>query len=89
MEILLIITRADARRPIALYAQYLSHFLRLSLTISANQVAMTKFLKISTKQMKSKSEILQNHIIKETFAKNRMSKALSVKKKMRSGRTNR
>ena len=47
--IIIIITRADARRPIALYAQYLSHFLTLSLKISANQVAMTLFLKISTK----------------------------------------
>ena len=45
----LLYTRADARRPIALYAQYLSHFLTLSLKISANQVAMTLFLKISTK----------------------------------------
>ena len=71
-------TRADARRPIALYAQYLSHFLTLSLKISANQVAMTLFLKISTKYMKSKPETLQNQIIKESFAKNRMSKALFV-----------
>ena len=38
-------TRADARRPIAIYV----HFLTLSLKISANQVAMTLFLKISTK----------------------------------------
>ena len=33
--------------------------------------------------MKSKPQTLQNQIIKETFAKNRMSKALSVQKKMR------
>ena len=38
--------------------------------------------------MKTKPQTLQNRIIKETFTKKkRMSKALSVKKKMRSGRT--
>ena len=39
--------------------------------------------------MKSKSETLQNQIIKETFAKNRMSKAPSVQKKIGHGRTDR
>ena len=78
-------TRADARRPIAIYA----HFLTLSLKISANQVAMTLFLKISTKYMKSKPETLQNRFVKETFAKNRMSKALFVQKKIADGRTDR
>ena len=39
--------------------------------------------------MKSKPETLQNQIIKETFAKNRMSKALSVQKKIGHGRTDR
>ena len=37
--------------------------------------------------MKSKPKTLQNQIIKETFAKNRMSKALSVQKKIGYGRT--
>ena len=37
--------------------------------------------------MKSKPETLQNRIIKETSAKKRISKALSVQKKMQSGRT--
>ena len=37
--------------------------------------------------MKSKPETLQNRFIKETFAKNRMSKALSVQKKIGHGRT--
>ena len=39
--------------------------------------------------MKSKPETLQNRFIKETFAKNRMSKALFVKKKIVHGRTDR
>ena len=39
--------------------------------------------------MKSKPETLQNRIIKETFAKNRMSKALFVQKKIVHGRTDR
>ena len=50
---------------------------------------MTKFLKISTKYVKSKPQTLQNQIIKETFAKNRMSKALFVQKKIADGRTDR
>ena len=64
-----------------------SLFLTFSLKISANQVAMMSFLKISTKDMKSKPETLQNRFIKETFAKNRMSKALSAQKKIGYGRT--
>ena len=39
--------------------------------------------------MKSKPQTLQNQIIKESFAKNRMSKALFVKKKIADGRTDR
>ena len=39
--------------------------------------------------MKSKPETLQNRFIKETFAKNRMSKALFVQKKIANGRTDR
>ena len=39
--------------------------------------------------MKSKPKTLQNRFIKETFAKNRMSKALSVQKKIAIGRTHR
>ena len=39
--------------------------------------------------MKSKTETLQNQIIKESFAKNRMSKALFVQKKIADGRTDR
>ena len=39
--------------------------------------------------MESKVETLQNQIIKETFAKNRMSQALSVQKKIGYGRTDR
>ena len=39
--------------------------------------------------MKSKPETLQNRFIKETFAKNRMSKALFVQKKIVHGRTDR
>ena len=39
--------------------------------------------------MKSKPKTLQNQIIKETFAKNRMSKALFVQKKIGPGRTDR
>ena len=39
--------------------------------------------------MKSKPETLPIRIIKETFAKNRMSKALFVQKKIASGRTDR
>ena len=39
--------------------------------------------------MKSKPETLPIRIIKETFAKNRRSKALSVQKKIASGRTDR
>ena len=39
--------------------------------------------------MKSKPETLQNQIIKETFAKNRMSQALSVQKKIGHGWTDR
>ena len=39
--------------------------------------------------MKSKPETLQNRFIKETFAKNRMSKALFVQKKIAHGRTDR
>ena len=39
--------------------------------------------------MKSKPQTLQNQIIKETFAKNRMSKALFVQKKIADGRTDR
>ena len=62
-------------------------FLTLSLKISANQVAMTLFLKISTKSMKSKPETLPIRIIKETFAKNRRSKALSSQKEIAFGRT--
>ena len=50
---------------------------------------MTSFLKISTKDMETKPETLQNQIVKETFAKNRMSKALSVQKKIAFGRTDR
>ena len=50
---------------------------------------MTLFLKISTKYTKSKPKTLQNRIIKETFAKNRMSKALFVQKKIVHGRTDR
>ena len=65
------------------------HFLTFLLEISANQVAMTSFLKMSTKDLKSKPKTLQNRIIKETFAKNRMSKAFSVQKKIGSGRTDR
>ena len=39
--------------------------------------------------MKSKPETLQNQIVKESFAKNRMSKALFVQKKIAHGRTDR
>ena len=39
--------------------------------------------------MKSKPQTLQNQIIKETFAKNRMSKSLFVQKKIADGRTDR
>ena len=48
---------------------------------------MTLFLKISTKSIKSKPETLQNRFIKVTFAKNGMSKALFVQKKIADGRT--
>ena len=39
--------------------------------------------------MKSKPETLQNRFVKETFAKNRMSKAFFVQKKIADGRTDR
>ena len=42
-----------------------------------------------TKDTKSKPKTLPNRIVKETFAKNRMSKALSVQKKIGYGRTDR
>ena len=54
---------------------------------SQNTVAKINNHKISTKDFKSKPKTLQNRIIKETFAKNRMSKALSVQKKIAYGRT--
>ena len=47
---------------------------------------MMSFLARSTKIL---TKTLQSQIIKETFAKNRMSKALSVQKKIGHGRTDR
>ena len=66
-----------------------SLFLTFSLKISSNQVATKLLLKISTKDTKSKPQTLPNRIVIETFAKNRMSKALSVQKKIAIGRTHR
>ena len=48
---------------------------------------MTSFLGKTTHGMKILVETLQNQIIRETFAKNCMSKALSVQKKIAHGRT--
>ena len=50
---------------------------------------MTSFLGQTTHGRKILIKTLQNRIIKETFAKKRMSKARSVQKKMRYGRTDR
>ena len=50
---------------------------------------MTSFLGKTTHGMKILIKTLQNRIIKETFAKKRMSKALFVQKKKGYGRTDR
>ena len=48
---------------------------------------MTSFVAKSTYDMQILTKTLQNRFIKETFAKNRMSKALFVKKEIVHGRT--
>ena len=48
---------------------------------------MTSLLAKTAHDMKILTKTLQNHIIREAFAKNRMSKALSVQKKIGHGRT--
>ena len=50
---------------------------------------MTSYLAKSKHGMEILTKTLQNRIIKETFAKNRMSKALFVQKKKGYGRTDR
>ena len=50
---------------------------------------MTSYLAKSMHGMEILTKTLQNRIIKETFAKNRMSKALFVQKKKGYGRTDR
>ena len=48
---------------------------------------MTSFVAKTAHDMKILTKTLQNHIIREAFAKNRMSKALSVQKKIGHGPT--
>ena len=50
---------------------------------------MTSFLAKTAHDMKILTKTLQNQIIIESFAKNRMSKALFVKTKIADGRTDR
>ena len=50
---------------------------------------MTSFLAQTAHDMNILTKTLQNHIVREAFAKNRMSKALSVQKKIADGRTDR
>ena len=60
---------------------------RFSLQKISDDVTMTSFLAKTANDIKILTKPLQNHIIREAFAKKRMSKALSVQKKIGHGPT--